>query len=70
MHELKNVKLTQEQDFNRENHMAQIFSHLVMPGEISKDQPDFPTFCQKAPDLLTFGPRLNKRGWLKATIDF
>ena len=50
MHELKNVKLTQEQDFNRENHMAQIFSHLVMSGEISKDQPDFPTFCQKAPE--------------------
>jgi hypothetical protein len=49
MHELKNVKLKQEQDFNRENHIAQIFSHLVMPGEISKDQPDFPTFCQKAP---------------------
>ena len=50
MHELKNVKLTLEQDFNRENHMAQIFSHLVMSGEISKDQPDFPTFCQKAPE--------------------
>ena len=44
------MKLTQEQDFNRENHMAQIFSHLVMSGEISKDQPDFPTFCQKAPE--------------------
>jgi hypothetical protein len=40
MHELKNVKLTQEQDFNREN----------LSGEISKDQPDFPTFCQKAPE--------------------
>ena len=30
-----NVKLTQEQDFNREIHMAQIFSHLLMSGEIS-----------------------------------
>jgi hypothetical protein len=50
MHQLKNVKLTQEQDLNRENHMAQIFSHLVMSGEISEDQPDFPTFCQKAPE--------------------
>ena len=47
MHELKNVKLTLEQDFNRENHMAQIFSHLVMPGEISKESHIFQLFVRK-----------------------
>ena len=55
--------------------MAQIVSHLLMSGEISKDQPDKEarTFSSKSWCYISslkssnlIGPRLNKRGWLKS----